>query len=293
MKTSSVDKKLSIVLGSYNRLRFLTLTIESIRRELAQCQFPYEIIVVDGGSSDGTLKWLLKQKDILTIVQHNRGAWGGKAIERRSWGYFMNLGFKCAQGKYVCMLSDDCLVLPGAMLNGVALFDERLTAGEKIGAMAFYWRNWPEQESYWVGLTLGSKMTVNHGLYLNEALKEVGYIDEENYLFYYADGDLCLKMWEHGYAVIDSADSFIEHYSHANLEVRGANLSSERTDWNSYLEKWGGTYRDGAVDGAIYREYNDASRIAETFKDADVSNIYKNRLKSIYGRLVNIYRAYR
>lgn len=293
----NVDRKISIVLGTYNRLCFLRATIDSIRRELDQCPFSHEIIVVDGGSSDGTLKWLIGQKDILTIVQHNRGEWAGKMLEFRSWGYFMNLGFKCAQGKYVCMLSDDCLVVPGAISNGVTLFEERLMAGEKIGALAFYWRNWPEQESYWVGLTLGKRMTVNHGLYLNEALKEVGYIDEENYSFYYADGDLCLKLWEKGYAIIDSKHSYIEHYSHANIKVRISNLSRERIDWNNYMEKWRETCCDpvdGGVDGAIYREYNDPSRTAEKFRYADMFNIYiKHRLQLICHRLLNTYRVYR
>ena len=107
----------SVVIGSYNRIDFLKLTLESVRRELEPAAA--EIIVVDGGSDDGSLEWLIAQKDIVTIVQHNRGTWRGKPVKRRSWGYFMNLGFKSAQGKYVCMLSDDCLVVPGAIRNGI------------------------------------------------------------------------------------------------------------------------------------------------------------------------------
>ena len=49
--------------------------------------------------TDATIRWLARQKDIVSIIQHNRGKWQGKPIERRSWGYFMNQGFKCARGK--------------------------------------------------------------------------------------------------------------------------------------------------------------------------------------------------
>jgi glycosyltransferase involved in cell wall biosynthesis len=263
------DKGVSVVLGSFNRFRFLRLTIESIRREQSRYQFPMEIIVVDGGSTDGTLKWLVKQKNIITIVQHNRGEWTGKSIERRSWGYFMNLGFKCALGKYVCMLSDDCLVVPGAIKNGVELFEKRLSAGDKIGAVAFYWRNWPEQGKYWVGTTLGNKIFVNHGLYLKEALEKVGYVDEETYSFYHADGDLCLKMWHIGYVCIDSPDSFIEHYSHANLDVRGSNLTKQQDDWAHYLKKWSGIFYQPELNntgGWLERDYQDTEETAKVFR---------------------------
>lgn len=256
---------ISVVLGSFNRLKFLKLTIESIRQELSQAPFPAEIIVVDGGSTDGTLKWLIKQKDVITVVQHNRGEWRGKKIERRSWGYFMNLGFKCAQGKYVCMLSDDCLVVPGAITNGVNLFEEELGKGKKVGAVAFYWRNWPEQQKYWIGLTFGNKIFVNHGMYSKKALEDVGYIDEETFAFYHADGDLSLRMWQKGYVCIDSPDSYIEHYSHANIKVRSSNLAVQKQDWENYKNRWEAVL--GVPDRDwIEKDYLDGTYTAREFR---------------------------
>ena len=273
----------SVVLGTYNRKRFLKLTIESIRKELFG--FPHEIIVVDGGSTDGTLPWLVKQKDIIVIVQHNRGRWKGETIERRSWGYFMNLGFRSAEGKYVCMLSDDCLVVPGAIRNGYSLFEEETTAGKKIGAVAFYWRSWPWEEdgSFWVGLTLGGKMFVNHGIYLKQALEDVGYIDEDSYHFYHADGDLCLKIWQKGYSIIDSPQSFIEHYSHANFSTRRSNTERQKADLKTYLDRWKGIYYKGDKDnmgGNIKKSFDDPFRTYRRFLRIHVFNI-----RSIIGSL--------
>ncbi|MFN4276639.1 MAG: glycosyltransferase [Ferrovibrio sp.] len=228
----------SVVLGSYNRLAFLKSTVESIRREIDALQGAGEIIVVDGGSTDGSIAWLTAQKDIVSIIQHNRGEWRGRQIRRRSWGYFMNLGFKAAQGKYICMVSDDCLLHRNSLRNGIAHFESHLAKGEKIGAVAFYWRNWPEQAQYRVGLTLGRRMFVNHGLYLNDALTEIGYIDEEHYSFYHADGDLCLKLWDRGWACIDCTDAYVEHFSDANTEVRASNLVGQNRDWNVFLSRW-------------------------------------------------------
>ena len=50
----------SIVLGTYNRRRYLRQTLAQIRGELAGWDVPAEIIVVDGGSTDGTPGWLAR-----------------------------------------------------------------------------------------------------------------------------------------------------------------------------------------------------------------------------------------
>jgi GT2 family glycosyltransferase len=252
----------SVVIGSYNRFRYLKATLGTVRRELAD--LPHEIIVVDGGSADGSLRWLLRQKDVITIVQHNRGDWNGEPIERKSWGYFMNLAFRAASGKYVCMLSDDCLVIPGAIVNGLGVFEHALELREpRVGAVAFYWRNWPEQDSYWIGFTFGNRMFVNHGLYLREALEKVGFIDAQSYFFYHADGDLCLRLDEAGFRCIDSPNSFIEHASHANLPLKKTNYERQKHDWDAYSARW--RHLGEPKQGWKSTAYTDAEQTADKY----------------------------
>ena len=264
------DGGVSVVLGSYDRRPFLKAAIDSVRD--SGISVPFEIIVVDGGSTDGSLEYLVQQKDIVTVVQHNRGRWGGKPIAPRSWGSFMNLVFKAARGKFICMISDDSLLMPGAIMSGVDTYNRASANGRKIGGVAFYWREWPDSSAYWVGLTFGGRMIVNHGLFLRHAVEEVGWLDEDRYSFYHADGDLALRLWEAGYEVIDCPQAFVEHYRHAGQRARKSNVATAEQDWRAYEEKWG--YLGGDIDNedqhAMTLHFDDPHRTACNFPRADV-----------------------
>lgn len=239
--TPAFDRPLvSIVIGSYNRRRFLEQAIESIRANGARSS--HEQIVVDGGSTDGSLDWLVRQKDVITIVQHNRGDFRGTPVQRRSWGYFMNLGFKAAQGKFILMISDDCLLVPGAIDRGVERFKELEARGRRVGGLAFYYRNWPNEQEYYVQRTFGGKLMVNHGLFERSALEAVGWVDEDRYQFYKADGDLCLKMWQAGFVIEDCPGAFVEHFESANRAVRKSNRELLARDREAYRQRWEGVF---------------------------------------------------
>ncbi len=240
MKT--IPAQVSVVLGTYNRLSFLKATIASVRA--SQIDVPYEFIVVDGGSTDGTIDWLTEQRDIISIIQHNREVSKGKARRKRSWGYFMNLGFKCAEGRYICLISDDSVVHPDTLANGVRHFEREAASGRNLGAVAFYWRSWPDEKQYRASSTLGNKTMVNHGLLLREAVERVGWIDDRRYDFYCADGDLALKIWHAGYEIIACSEALLEHFEHVDPAVRQQNLTGLNTDWSRYLDRWAGIYYD-------------------------------------------------
>ncbi len=240
--------EISVVLGSLNRLEYLKATISTVRRELAKTDAS-EIIVVDGGSKDGSVEWLTRQKDILLILQHNHGTWQGTKIEKQSWGYYMNLAFKAARYQHVLMISDDCLLIENAVLNGINQIHSIRQRGEKIGGLAFLWRHWPDWDQYGVAFFY-NKAHLNHGIYLKEALEEVGYADEKSYSFYAADVDLSFKLHHAGLPIIMASDSFLEHYNHVSKDYKDNNYSKRDQEEAVLLKKW------SAVWGAEYFKEN-------------------------------------
>jgi glycosyltransferase involved in cell wall biosynthesis len=232
--------EVSVVIGSYNRLELLRKCVESVRA--AGIEVGYEIVVVDGGSRDGSLEWLCAQQDIVTILQHNRVEVGGRSQRLRSWGWFMNLGFRAAHGRWILMLSDDCLLVPGSV--GAALARARACAaeGRRLGGVAFYFRDWPLEGRYKVQRTLGGMLMVNHGLFSKSALEAVGYAEEELYSFYKCDSDLALKLWTAGYEVVDCAQAFVEHLILPEDLVRLDNNATLQRDREILHKQWRGRY---------------------------------------------------
>jgi glycosyltransferase involved in cell wall biosynthesis len=90
---------ISIIIPTYNRLWCLPQAVESCRNTVCKT----EIIVIDDGSTDGTLAWLQQQTDITIIKQEH---WG------KCWA--VNAGFEVAKGQYIRFLDSDDIIDPGA-----------------------------------------------------------------------------------------------------------------------------------------------------------------------------------
>jgi GT2 family glycosyltransferase len=220
---------------------------------------PYEIIVVDGGSTDQTPQWLVTQPDILTIVHHNRP--NGQRL--RSWGWFMNVGFRAAHGRCILMMSDDSVLVHGAVEAGLARVAKAEKAGRVIGGVAFYFRNWPLERNYFVQKTIGGMLMVNHGIFLREALEAVGFCEEEAYGFYKCDSDLALKLWRAGYDIVDCPNAFVEHLMLPDEEIRLQNKAMMERDREVLLDRWDGIYTH-----RLFTEmFNRPSRVEKAFED--------------------------
>ena len=96
--------KITIITPSYNQGEFVGQTIESV---LSQDYPDLEYIVMDGGSTDGTLD-VLKQYD-------GRLHWTSEPDRGQS--HAINKGLRQASGEILAFLNSDDLYEPGALMK--------------------------------------------------------------------------------------------------------------------------------------------------------------------------------
>jgi hypothetical protein len=229
----------SFVLSTRNRAGLLRLAVQSVRDQ--DLSVPYETIVIDGGSTDGTIDWLAGQPDLVSIIQHDRLPHEGSR-RRKGSGYSINLAFRLSQGKWICTLSQDSLLLPGSVEKALRHVEALESKGCNVGAGAFYFRDWPKMQRYLVQHTLGGMLMVNYGFFLKEALIDVGYAEEELHCSSEVYSDLSLKLWDAGYEVVDCPESFLEHLLPPSGEPDQQDDEVLVRDRHLMTERWTGRY---------------------------------------------------
>lgn len=98
------NKTVATIVVTFNRLALLQEEIESLRKQTFKDN---QIVVINNGSTDGTLDWLKEQKDIITVTQGNLGGAGGFNTGMR---YAAENGYE-----YCWVMDDDVICSPSAL----------------------------------------------------------------------------------------------------------------------------------------------------------------------------------
>ncbi len=115
----------SIVTPSYNQASFLEWTIRSVLHQ----DYPYiEYIVVDGGSTDGTLR-------ILEKYQHRLSWWVSEPDQGQ--GHALQKGFSRARGEILAWVNSDDMLAPHAVQRAVTALQQHPEAVMVVGEALF------------------------------------------------------------------------------------------------------------------------------------------------------------
>jgi len=122
------NKKIDIVTLTHNRMQFAAATIWSI---INYTDYPYRIIVVDNGSTDGTREWLIKMKDMgfiheLVLNDKNLGI-----AEAKNQGMAL-VNWDCGYA----VLTDSDIVLPLLDPSWMRLMFESMVRHPKLGMLS-------------------------------------------------------------------------------------------------------------------------------------------------------------
>jgi len=222
----------SVVIPTFNRFLHLKRCVEAVRSNITH---PKEVIIVDGGSTDGTRKWLTAQTDLRVILE----------TEREGAVRAFNKGFRAASGHYVMWLNDDAYPLPGAVEAAIEMIERPdLT---DVGIVAFY-HNWHSERNILDEVKHGGKTFrfchvrgypyANFGLLRRSLLERVGYADERFYFFGF-DPDLSLKVQlNEGLKVIGCRQALMHHDEHHD-DRKVSDLTPGGEDNAKLFAKWG------------------------------------------------------
>ncbi|WP_440112356.1 glycosyltransferase family 2 protein [Paenibacillus sp. QZ-Y1] len=226
----------SIIIPTYNGLDLLGPCVDAIRKYTGN-HTPYEIIVVDNGSVDGTAAYCARERIRFVRFPDNRG-----------FPAACNAGLRAACGDELLLLNNDVTVTPRWLENLLAALYSDASIGitgpvtnyaSGIQQVKLDFRNmdhfqelaesnnrldpsrWKEVRRI-VGLCMLMRRSV---------MERIGLLDEAYSPGHYEDDDYCYRACMEGYRLLVCGDVLVHHRGSASF------LKTDPVAWKQMLER--------------------------------------------------------
>lgn len=230
------DALVSFVILALNKMEYTRQCIESIQ---AHCTQNYELILVDNGSTDGTLEYFKSVPHAKVI--HNPQNLGVAA----GW----NQGIALAEGEFVLIFNNDTLVPPMAIENmvrtarnfpdaGIVAPRSNQIAGPQLLAQFPEFNDLQQLFDYLAETQKSGDLSAWQFprikgfcmLIPRSVIEEVGVFDEAFGFGNFEDDDYSLRVHLAGKQLLVADDSIIFHYGSVSFDQAGV-------DWNEQMVK--------------------------------------------------------
>ena len=239
----------SIIILTHNGLEHTRKCLASIEAHTPEL---HELVIVDNGSSDGTLDFLrnyMAKHDNVRVVA-NRGNLGFAAGN--------NQGLALARGDYVLLLNNDTIVTQGWLRRMVAVLERHPEVGiigpmsnyvsgpqlvrnasykgpEGLEAFATEWAQGHDGQSAEAARVVGFCLLTR-----KEVIARIGGLDEQFGSGNFEDDDFCIRAFQVGFRARIALDVFIHHtgsqtFKAAKIDYR----HSLMRNWELFKAKWG------------------------------------------------------
>jgi len=191
------NQHFTVLVATYNRLALLRTVVDAIE---AGTRTAHELIVIDGGSTDGTIEYMKSDARITPVFQ---GQLVGTArCYNRVW--------REIESTYTCWLSDDTEIVPGCLDTALAILDSEPSVG-MVGLKMKDTKGPGKKDPYRGAISEFGILNCNHGVFRTALGRDVGFFNE-GYRAYMIDPDLTASMLSTGARVVMTREIAVLHH---------------------------------------------------------------------------------
>ncbi|MFB9330241.1 glycosyltransferase family 2 protein [Paenibacillus aurantiacus] len=235
----------SIIIPTHNGLPLLQQAIGAIRTYTSPQETPFEIIVVDNGSTDGTADWCVQSGVKLIALPTNEG-----------FPAACNRGLRLAKGDYLLLLNNDVTVSAGWLGGMLDVLNDvegagmvgpvsNYVSGRQLVEIPFSTMNEFHDAAASVreqrlGAEPIARLVGFCLLFKRELYAAIGGLDERFSPGHYEDDDYCLRARMLGFGLYMCRSVFVHHQGSASFKRGDSSELAQLIERNRrlFIEKW-------------------------------------------------------
>jgi len=217
----------SIIIVNWNGKEFLKDCLTSIRK-INYEKSKYEVILVDNGSTDGSVEFVEKNFPWVKIVKL-----------KKNYGFAKgnNIGAKVAKGEYLVFLNNDTMVTKDWLINLVRPMEKNEKIGSCTSKILFYTEKnkinavGGKKSIFGINYSIGENEDKNKFkkpfpvffpqgcsmIIRKDVFKKIGKFDEDFFCLE-EDSDLGWRLWNNKYKVMAEPSSIVYHRASATYK---------------------------------------------------------------------------